>query len=131
MCFVIKCIMYSNKVFFLEASKTNFHSHVDFGEQTCVQRASSMNGESEKCLLHRSHGEDGTRDNVPSPGMTISVSPGLPSLLASIVILEFPAACKLVSDLTGVSVDILAAAFDITLVGVVPGVFAVLPEVVS
>ena len=125
-CVAKNLILYSNKVFFLEASKTSFHFQADFGEQTWVQRASSINGESEKCLLHRSHGEDGTRDNVPSPGTIISVSPRLTFLLASIVILEFPAASKLVLDLTEVlgllalevlrgSVDVVVTAFVVTL----------------
>ena len=126
MCVIKNFILYSNKVFFLEASKTNFHFLMDFGEQTWVQRASSINGESEKCLLHRSHGEDGTRDNLPSPGTIISVSPRLTFLLPSSVILEFPAALKLASDLTEVSVllalkvlrgslDVVVTAFVVTL----------------
>ena len=51
-----------------------------------------MNGESEKCLVQRTHGEDGTRENVPSPGRIISVSFTFP--LGSSVILEFPAISK-------------------------------------
>ena len=126
MCVIKNFILYSNKVFYLEASKTNVHFRMDFGEQTWVQRASSINGESEKCLLHRSHGEDGTRDNVPSPGTIISFSSGFTFLLASIVILEFPAASKLVSVLTEESelsalkvlrgsVDVVVTAFVVTL----------------
>ena len=57
-----------------------------------------MNGESEKCLVQRAHGEDGTRENVPSPGRIISVSFTFP--LGSSVILEFPAISKSVSDFT-------------------------------
>ena len=57
-----------------------------------------MNGESEKCLVQRTHGEDGTRENVPSPGRIISVSFTFP--LGSSVILEFPAISKSVSDFT-------------------------------
>ena len=57
-----------------------------------------MNGESEKCLVQRAHGEDGTRENVPSPGRIISVSFTFP--LRSSVILEFPAISKSVSDFT-------------------------------
>ena len=57
-----------------------------------------MNGESEKCLVQRAHGEDGSRENVPSPGRIISVSFTFP--LGSSVILEFPAISKSVSDFT-------------------------------
>ena len=75
-------------------------NQVKFGRQTWVQRASSMNGESEKCFLQRLHGEDGTRENLPSPGSAISVSSGFAVLPVSSVILELPAISKSVSDFT-------------------------------
>ena len=50
--------------------------------------------------MHKLQGDDRTRDNVPSPGTIISVPSRLEVELESNVILEFPSAAKLVSEVS-------------------------------